>query len=290
MRVLLRSLAAALIALSVAGTASAQVAVGVSVSLAPPALPVYRQPVIPGPGYMWTPGYWAYGPVGYYWVPGTWVMPPSVGLLWTPAYWGWSNGVYMFHGGYWGPHVGFYGGINYGFGYGGMGYQGGYWNHGAFAYNSSVNNVGGAQVTNVYNKTVTTVNNTNVSYNGGTGGTTTQPTPTELAAAREHHVAPTQSQVQHQHLASTNPALAASNNGGHPQIAATSRPGQFAKPAGAVTHAGNPSSPTAGHPAASHPQAVTRANVPTHPSAPKAPAPHPPNPPPPHHDQNHPPG
>ena len=24
--------------------------------------------------------------------------------------------------GYWGPHVGFYGGINYGYGYGGVGY------------------------------------------------------------------------------------------------------------------------------------------------------------------------
>ena len=26
------------------------------------ALPVYEQPVIPGPGYIWTPGYWAWSP------------------------------------------------------------------------------------------------------------------------------------------------------------------------------------------------------------------------------------
>ena len=25
----------------------------------PPELPVYEQPPIPEPGYMWTPGYWA---------------------------------------------------------------------------------------------------------------------------------------------------------------------------------------------------------------------------------------
>ena len=104
---------------------SAQISVGVAVHIGPPALPVYEQPICPGAGYLWTPGYWAYGPDGYYWVPGTWVMAPSVGLLWTPGYWGWGGGGYFFHAGYWGPHVGFYGGINYGFGYGGVGFVGG---------------------------------------------------------------------------------------------------------------------------------------------------------------------
>ena len=108
--------------------------IGLSITIAPPLLLVYAQPPIPAPGYIWTPGYWAYGPYGYFWVPGTWVQPPAVGLLWTPGYWDWSNGVYVFNQGYWGPHVG-YGGINYGFGYGGVGYQGGYWNNGAFNNN-----------------------------------------------------------------------------------------------------------------------------------------------------------
>ncbi|HMF54398.1 MAG TPA: YXWGXW repeat-containing protein, partial [Edaphobacter sp.] len=118
----------------------------ISVNSAPPALPVYTQPLCPGDGYLWTPGYWAYGPAGYYWVPGVWVRPPAVGVLWTPGYWGFSSGAYIFHAGYWGPHVGFYGGVNYGFGYGGAGYEGGYWRNGAFAYNRTVNNI---NVTNV---------------------------------------------------------------------------------------------------------------------------------------------
>ena len=59
--------------------------------------------------------------------PGVWVRPPQVGLLWTPGYWGWGGGAYLFHAGYWGPHVGFYGGVNYGFGYGGVGFGGGRW-------------------------------------------------------------------------------------------------------------------------------------------------------------------
>lgn len=69
--------------------AHAQVAVGISVGFAPPAIPVYTQPVCPGEGYIWTPGYWAWDPDfdDYYWVPGTWVEPPEVGFLWTPGYW-----------------------------------------------------------------------------------------------------------------------------------------------------------------------------------------------------------
>jgi hypothetical protein len=107
--------------------AFADFGIGITVDLAPPPLPVYDQPPLPEPGYMWTPGYWAWAPEGYYWVPGTWVQPPQPGLLWTPPWWGWADGRYAWHGGYWGTHVGFYGGVNYGFGYGGDGYHGGRW-------------------------------------------------------------------------------------------------------------------------------------------------------------------
>jgi hypothetical protein len=120
---------------------------GVSIMIAPPALPVYTQPMIPAAGYMWTPGYWANGEEGYFWVPGTWVEPPEAGLLWTPGYWGWSGDAFAWNGGYWGTEVGFYGGVNYGFGYGGVGYGGGYWNNGGFYYNTSVNNVGAPHTT-----------------------------------------------------------------------------------------------------------------------------------------------
>ena len=139
----------------------AQVAVGISIRVPPPALPVYEQPPCPVEGYLWTPGYWGYGPVGYYWVPGVWVAPPRVGLLWTPGYWGFAGGLYGWHAGYWGPHVGFYGGVNYGFGYGGVGFVGGAWSGGIFRYNTAVVRVNETVVRNVYvDRTV--VNNTTV--------------------------------------------------------------------------------------------------------------------------------
>lgn len=206
---------------------AAQIGVGVSIIIAPPILPVYAQPICPGDGYIWTPGYWAYGDDGYYWVPGTWILAPEPGFLWTPGYWGWGDGVYLWHGGYWGPHIGFYGGVNYGFGYGGVGYDGGYWRGGHFFYNSTVNHIDIANIHNVYTKTVIVHNSSHVSFNGGNGGLNARPTASEEAAARDHHVEATSEQTQHEHLASTNRDLRASANHGHPAIAATSKPGEF---------------------------------------------------------------
>jgi hypothetical protein len=118
-------------------------------------------------------------------------------------------------------------GVSYGFGYGGVGHEGSHWDNGVLAYNSTVNNFGSVTVTNVYNKTVINNNITRVSFNGGTGGVTAQPTPQEQAAAQDHHVAPAPAQTQQQHLASTNRALLASENHGRPAIAATAKPGEF---------------------------------------------------------------
>jgi hypothetical protein len=211
--------------------APAQIAVGISITVAPPVLPVYDQPPIPAPGYIWTPGYWAWDDGDYYWVPGTWVEAPAVGLLWTPGYWGCNDaGIYVWNAGYWGPHVGFYGGVNYGFGYGGVGYGGGVWVGGAFRYNTVVNNFGGVHITNVYtNRTV--INNTTVvnrvSFNGGSGGLTVRPNAAELAAANDRHTAATSAQTQHQQAASTNRDLRASVNGGSPKVAAVSHAGKF---------------------------------------------------------------
>jgi WXXGXW repeat (2 copies) len=216
----------AIVMLAMPAASFAQVLV--SITTAPPELPVYEQPICTGEGYIWTPGYWAYGPEGYFWVPGTWVLVPEPGLLWTPGYWVWSDGLYVWHAGYWGPQVGFYGGVNYGYGYSGTGYQGAYWNNGALYYNRSVNNVNATNVHNVYNTTV--VNNTtanNVSYNGGTGGTTARPTAAELAGARAQRVPPTAEQTQHERAASTNRAQLASVNHGQPPVAATAKPGVF---------------------------------------------------------------
>jgi hypothetical protein len=255
MRRLVITVLFALAALALPVASNAQI---IDITIAPPELPVYEQPSIPAPGYMWSPGYWAYDPDnGYFWVPGTWVLPPDVGLLWTPGYWGWRDGLYVWNAGYWGPHIGFYGGVYYGYGYGGVGYEGGYWNNGVFAYNRSVNNFGGVTITNVYNKTV--IVNTSaarVSFNGGSGGTNAQPTPQEQAASHEQHIAATSAQTQHQQTASTNKALFASQNHGQPAIAATAKAGEFTgkgvvaarqsaistgtKPAGAAAVGNNP--------------------------------------------------
>ncbi len=216
----------------------------VSISVAPPALPVYVQPAIPGPGYMWTPGYWAWDDDegDYYWVPGAWVPAPSPGLLWTPGYWGWNDGVYVWNAGYWGPHVGFYGGVVYGFGYGGVGFGGGRWVGGSFSYNRSVTNIGSStSITNVYNQKIVVNNTTHVSFNGGNGGLQARPNAQELVAAREQHTPPTGDQMKHQQLASQNPELKRSRNNGRPTIAATRTAGDFsprnvvaAKAAGSV--------------------------------------------------------
>ena len=206
----------------------AQVAVGISVRIAPPELPIYEQPVCPGEGYIWTPGYWAWADNDYYWVPGTWVLAPEVGLFWTPGYWAWDGGSFIFYEGYWGPVVGFYGGINYGYGYFGRGYEGGRWDNGRFYYNRSVNNVNITEIHNVYNTTVlnnTTV--TRVSYNGGNGGINVRPTPQEEATAHERHISPVPTQIQHVQAARANPEMRASSNQGQPPVAATPKPGDF---------------------------------------------------------------
>ncbi len=218
-----------------APTASAAFDFGVAVTIAPPPLPVYAQPICPGDGYIWTPGYWAYGPDGYFWVPGTWVIAPRIGFLWTPGYWGWGGGGYFWHAGYWGPHVGFYGGINYGFGYGGFGYDGGYWNGGHFFYNRGVNNVDVHNVHSVYNRTV--INNRDgdrVSFNGARGGVIARPTSAEMAANRDRHLGATGMQRQQEHFAGTNRAQFASANHGQPSTAATARPGEFSNHGGAM--------------------------------------------------------
>src|ERR1700733_13652020 len=207
--------------------ANAQIAVGVSIRVAPPAIPVYEQPPCPVEGYMWTPGYWAYGSAGYYWVPGVWIAPPRVGLLWTPGYWGWGGGVYAWHAGYWGPHVGFYGGINYGFGYGGVGFVGGEWRGGAFFYNRSVANIDVVHVTNVYVRNVTVVNHSTVAFNGGVGGIQARPTSFEMAAAHEHHFEPTANQLSHQSFAAQNRSQWASVNRGRPAVSAAASVGAF---------------------------------------------------------------
>src|SRR5438552_11985861 len=196
--------------------------VDISVGFAPPVLPVYEQPPCPDEGYIWTPGYWGYGyDVGdYYWVPGVWVAPPSVGVLWTPPWWGWNNGVYAFNQGYWGPTVGYYGGINYGYGYNGNGYWGGRWEGSAFRYNTAVTRVNNTVIHNTYvDRSVTNkqVNATRASFNGP-NGVKAQPTAEQkAAAANAKKMPPTSQQLERQQAAAKDRNLQASVNKGHPK-------------------------------------------------------------------------
>src|SRR6267154_6566893 len=170
-----RSLFFAMFLLCLSASSHAQVSIGISVGYPPPPLPVYEQPICPEEGYIWTPGYWAWDGDDYYWVPGTWVLAPEVGFFWTPPYWGWGGSAFLFHTGYWGPVVGFYGGINYGFGYFGHGFVGGRWEGGHFFYNSAVWHVDNRVVHNVYEERVNVRENIRVSYNGGRGGIEARP-------------------------------------------------------------------------------------------------------------------
>ncbi|MFY9731689.1 MAG: hypothetical protein WB723_09635 [Candidatus Acidiferrales bacterium] len=221
------SLLIAIAMLSFAGGARAQVSVGVSITTAPPVIPVYTQPICPGPNYIWTPGYWAWGDDGYYWVPGTWVVAPAVGLLWTPGYWGWGDGVYLWHAGYWGPQVGFYGGINYGFGYFGTGYDGGYWHGRDFYYNRSVTRVNTTVIHNVYDQRVTERSVSRVSYNGGRGGIDARPTARQETAMRERRFGATSGQTRQESLARNDRRQWASENHGRPSVTASQRAGEF---------------------------------------------------------------
>jgi hypothetical protein len=226
---MLPSLRILLLAVSVLAMSTASFAqMRISVAFGPPALPVYEQPLCPGDGYIWTPGYWAWDDDydDYYWVPGTWVLAPEIGFLWTPPYWAWVDGAFVFYDGYWGPHVGFYGGIVYGFGYFGFGFEGGRWDGDRFFYNRSVTNIDVISVRNVYNETVINNNVTvnRISYNGGPGGIQAHPRPEEEIAARERHIPPVALQAQHFQAARSIRELHASANLGKPPIAATPKP------------------------------------------------------------------
>lgn len=246
--------------------ADAQVAV--SITVAPPPLPVYEQPPIPAPGYLWVPGYWSYAPDGYFWVPGTWVEPPEIGLLWTPGYWAWSGGFLVWNAGYWAPQIGFYGGVNYGYGYPGRGYEGGYWRDDHFYYNRTVNNISNVQVQNVYTRTVVNnVTTSNTSYLGGPGGIVARPTAEEQEVTRARHVPPTAEQSRHRTSAAARPELRAAVNHGRPPVAATVKPGDLSTRVVSARGAENIHLPGADQAGTTHQAAQTQARQSPQPEA-----------------------
>ena len=222
---------------------AAMAQVNVSITIAPPELPVYEQPPCPVEGYLWSPGYWGYADGGYYWVPGVWAEPPRPRVLWTPGYWAFADSVYVFHAGYWGEHVGFYGGVNYGFGYGGVGYGGGNWEGDIFRYNTAITRVNTTVIHNTYmDKTVINEhgNGNRLSFNGGPNGIKVEPTAEQRQYEHEEHLQPTAAQEQRREEASRDKAQFVSANHAHPESLTAKSSGEPKAEQRPDTHVGTP--------------------------------------------------
>ncbi len=246
-------------AISMPKPAAAQ-SIGITVSFGPPPIPYYVQPPAPDPNYIWSPGYWAYDPSdGYYWVPGTWVPAPQYGLYWTPGYWAWNGVAFVFSSGYWAPEVGWYGGVDYGYGYYGNGYSGGRWRGHQFAYNTAISNVNRNVVRNVYSDPRAAQHTWNrVSYNGGRGGVSARPNANQLAVRNHRVTGPTSVQMQHARIAATARGNLSKVNHGRPATAAMARP--YSRPVTAARRPNTAARPVAQHRAAA-PQHATAMQV-----------------------------
>src|SRR5262249_23004010 len=112
--------------------------------------------------------------------------------------------------------VGFYGGINYGFGYGGIGYYGGRWEGNTFYYNTAVTNVSSTIVRYTYvQRTNRVVTNSRASFYGP-GGVTARPIAEQRIAIRERHIQATSAQMTHQRNAAKNGHRPTIVNRSHP--------------------------------------------------------------------------
>jgi hypothetical protein len=88
--------AAVLAMLATAAPAMAQVYVHVR----PPAARVEEVPPLPGPGWVWTRGYWAWH--GHWaWVGGRYVRPPHPHAAWVSGYWHHHPRGWVWTGGHW---------------------------------------------------------------------------------------------------------------------------------------------------------------------------------------------
>jgi hypothetical protein len=76
-------------------------AADVVVRVGPPRPP--REVIVarPGPGYVWTPGYYRWEGARYAWVPGAWMRPPHPRAVWVPGRWRHNHGGYIWVEGHW---------------------------------------------------------------------------------------------------------------------------------------------------------------------------------------------
>jgi hypothetical protein len=55
----------------------------------------------PGPGYVWTNGYYRWHGGRYVWVSGSWLRSPRVGMIWVQPRWAHQGSNWVFYKGYW---------------------------------------------------------------------------------------------------------------------------------------------------------------------------------------------
>ncbi len=89
----------------ISSTAFARVGVDVGIAVGgPPPAPRVVGPVgvAPGPGYVWTNGYWDWAGGTWAWRDGRWAVPPHGHHVWVePYYHPYGHGAYHYHHGYW---------------------------------------------------------------------------------------------------------------------------------------------------------------------------------------------
>ena len=73
----------------------------VLVTQAPPAPRVEVQTVAPGPGYVWTPGYWRWTGTDYVWTSGVWVVRPRASAVYVRGHWEHHAGGWVWIPGHW---------------------------------------------------------------------------------------------------------------------------------------------------------------------------------------------
>jgi len=57
--------------------------------------------VAPGPGFVWTEGFWDLRGGAWVWAPGRWVRPPRAGAVWVAPAWRHEGPHWRYHKGYW---------------------------------------------------------------------------------------------------------------------------------------------------------------------------------------------
>jgi len=203
------------------GPAPAPDDAAITTTQAPPPLQDEVQPECPTEGYLWQPGNWAWdASVGQYvWVPGQWAAPTQVGYLWTPSYWAFENGVYLWHVGYWGNTVGFYGGLNFGYGFWGDGFVGGRWEGGHFMYNTAVMRVNVNIHTTFVDRSRVFVGVRNRAAFNGRGGVVKEPTPAQMDERKKQ-----------ESIAKANPAVNSQPGGRKPPVGTGKPPVGTGKP------------------------------------------------------------